>query len=88
MSMSNAMEKTRLALDHLAKVVFGQTTELLSADLNKGLAPGLAATNPSVNFAAKGLDVALASYVAELGFLANPVSTHAQFAENFNEAIK
>ncbi|KAK7047291.1 hypothetical protein VNI00_006522 [Paramarasmius palmivorus] len=87
MSMSNAMEKTRLALDHLAKVVFGQTTELLSADLNKGLAPGLAATDPSVNFAAKGLDVALASYVAELGFLANPVSTHAQFAENFNEAI-
>ncbi|KAK7047272.1 hypothetical protein VNI00_006503 [Paramarasmius palmivorus] len=87
MSVANAMEKTRLALDHLAKVVFGQTTEILSAELNKGLAPGLAATDPSVNYAAKGLDVALAAYVAELGFLANPVSPHAQFAENFNEAV-
>ncbi|CAE7193559.1 unnamed protein product [Rhizoctonia solani] len=87
MSVTNAMEKTRLALHHLGKALFGQMTELIGPAFNNGLPPNLAASDPSINYHAKGIDVAAASYVSELGFLANPVSTHIQSAEMHNQAI-
>lgn len=56
--------------------------------MNGGLPPDLAATEPSLNFHAKGLDIATASFVSELGHLANPVTTHIQSAEMHNQAVK
>ena len=56
--------------------------------MNRGLSPNLAATDPSLDYHAKGIDIAAAAYVAELGFLANPVSTHIQSAEMNNQAVK
>jgi hypothetical protein len=56
--------------------------------MNSGLPPSLAATDPSLNYHAKGIDIATAAYVAELGYLANPVSTHIQSAEMHNQAVK
>ena len=56
--------------------------------MNNGLPPSLAATDPSLNYHGKGVDIATAAYVAELGYLANPVSTHIQSAEMHNQAIK
>lgn len=88
MAVTNAMEKTRLALHHLGKILFAQSTELLNPAFNRGLPPSLAASDPSVNYHAKGLDIATAAYVSELGFLANPVSTHIQSAEMHNQAVK
>lgn len=82
------MEKTRLALHHLGKILFAQTTEIMNPDTNKGLPPSLAATDPSLNFHCKGVEISLAAYVSELGFLANPVSTHIQSAEMHNQAVK
>ncbi|KAG9090623.1 hypothetical protein FRC06_000948 [Ceratobasidium sp. 370] len=87
MAVTNAMEKTRLALHHLGKIMFAQSTELLNPAFNRGLPPSLAASDPSVNYHAKGLDIATAAYVSELGFLANPVSTHIQSAEMHNQAV-
>ncbi|QRV98182.1 phenylalanine ammonia-lyase [Ceratobasidium sp. AG-Ba] len=87
MAVTNAMEKTRLALHHLGKILFAQSTELLNPAFNRGLPPSLAASDPSVNYHAKGLDIATAAYVSELGFLANPVSTHIQSAEMHNQAV-
>ncbi|KAF7296113.1 Phenylalanine ammonia-lyase [Mycena kentingensis (nom. inval.)] len=87
MSVSNAMEKTRLALHHIGKLLYAQTTELLNPAMNRGLPPSLAASDPSLNYFAKGIDIATASYVSELGFLANPVSTHIQSAEMHNQAV-
>jgi histidine ammonia-lyase len=78
MSISNAMEKTRLALHHIGKLLFAQTTELLNPAMNRGLPPSLAASDPSLNYFGKGVDIATAAYVSELGYLANPVSTHIQ----------
>jgi phenylalanine ammonia-lyase len=88
MAVSSAMEKTRLALYHIGKLLFAQSTELLNPTMNRGLPPSLAATDPSHNYHAKGIDIGTAAYVSELGYLANPVSTHIQSAEMHNQAVK
>ncbi|TFK44776.1 L-Aspartase-like protein [Crucibulum laeve] len=87
MAVTNAMEKTRLSLHHIGKLLFAQSTELANPGMNNGLAPSLAATDPSLNYHGKGADIATAAYVAELGYLANPVSSHIQSAEMHNQAI-
>lgn len=87
MAVTNAMEKTRLALHHIGKLLFAQSTELVNPTMNNGLPPSLAATDPSLNYHAKGIDIATAAYVAELGYLATPVSTHIQSAEMHNQAV-
>ncbi|KAF8738483.1 hypothetical protein AX14_011320 [Amanita brunnescens Koide BX004] len=87
MAVSNAMEKTRLGLHHLGKIIFAQLAELINPSMNRGLPPSLAATDPSHNYHGKGIDIASAAYVAELGYLANPVSTHIQSAEMHNQSI-
>ncbi|KAJ7251515.1 phenylalanine ammonia-lyase [Mycena haematopus] len=87
MSINNAMEKTRLALHHIGKLLFAQATELLNPTMNRGLPPSLAASDPSLNYFGKGVDIATAAYVSELGYLANPVSTHVQSAEMHNQAV-
>lgn len=88
MAVTNAMEKTRLALHHIGKLLFAQSTELLNPAMNQGLPPSLAASDPSLNYHAKGVDITTAAYVAELGYLASPVSTHIQSAEMHNQAVK
>lgn len=87
MAVTNAMEKTRLSLHHLGKLIFAQCAELINPAMNRGLPPSLAATDPSLNYHAKGIDIASAAYVSELGYLANPVSTHIQSAEMHNQAV-
>ncbi|KAI0260178.1 phenylalanine ammonia-lyase [Gloeopeniophorella convolvens] len=87
MAVTNAMEKTRLALHHIGKLLFAQSTELVNPAMNRGLPPSLAASDPSLNYHGKGIDIAVAAYVGELGYLANPVSTHIQSAEMHNQAV-
>lgn len=87
MAVTNTMEKTRLSLHHLGKILFAQCAELMDPSMNRGLPPSLAATDPSLDYHAKGIDIATAAYVAELGYLANPVSTHIQSAEMHNQAV-
>ncbi|KAF7346985.1 Phenylalanine ammonia-lyase [Mycena venus] len=87
MAVTNAMEKTRLALHHMGKLLFAQMAELLNPAQNRGLPPSLALTNPSLNYFGKAVDIAAAAYVSELGYLANPVSTHIQSAELHNQAV-
>lgn len=87
MALTSALEPLRLALFHVGKLLFAQSTELLNSSMNNGLAGNLAATDPSLNFCGKGIDIAMAAYVAELAFLANPVSTGVQSAEMHNQAV-
>ncbi|KAL1745026.1 L-Aspartase-like protein [Schizophyllum fasciatum] len=87
MAVTNAMEKTRLSLHHLGKIIFAQSAELVTPSMNHGLPPSLAATDPSLDYHGKGVDIATAAYVAELGYLANPVSTHIQSAEMHNQSV-
>lgn len=86
-SVTSAMEKSRLSLQMIGKLLFAQCTELINPMLNNGLSPNLSADEPSLSFTCKGIDTSMAAYMSELAFLANPVSNHVQSAEMHNQAI-
>jgi phenylalanine ammonia-lyase len=86
-SITSAMEKTRLSLQMIGKLLFAQTSELINPDLSNGLPPNLSADDPSLSFTMKGVDVNMAAYMSELAFLAAPVSSHVQSAEMHNQSV-
>ncbi|KKK13441.1 hypothetical protein ARAM_000892 [Aspergillus rambellii] len=86
-SITSAMEKTRLCLQMFGRLIFSQATEMIDPSLNHGLPTNLVADDPSISFTMKGVDISMASYMAELGYLANPVSSHVQSAEMRNQAV-
>jgi len=86
-SVTSAMEKSRMALQMFGRILFSQCTELINPATNNGLPPNLAADDPSTSYTMKGLDISVAAYASELGFLANPDSSHVHTAEMGNQAI-
>ena len=86
-SVTSSTEKTRLALQMIGKLIFAQSSELLDTKINNGLPPNLALDEPSLSYTLKGVDINMAAYMAELGFLANPVSSHVQSAEMGNQSL-
>ena len=86
-SVTSAMEKTRLGFQSLGRLLFVQCNELINPATNNGLPPNLTADAPSESFIMKGVDILCASYLSELGFLANTVSPHVQTAEMGNQAL-
>ncbi|KAJ5218915.1 uncharacterized protein N7498_001014 [Penicillium cinerascens] len=86
-SVSVAMGKVREGLQMVGKLLFSYSSELINPDLSKGLPPNLAADDPSLSFTMKGVDISMASYMSELGFLANSVTSHVQSAEMHNQPI-
>jgi phenylalanine ammonia-lyase len=85
--VTSAMEKVRLSLQMFGRLLFAQTTEMIDPTLSGGLPANLAADNPSLSFTMKGVDVNMAAYMAELSYLANPMSSHVQAAEMHNQAV-
>lgn len=86
-SITSAMEKTRSCLQMFGRMLFSQCTELINPVMNNGLPPNLAADDPSTSYMLKGADINVAAYMSELAYLAGPVSSHVQTAENGNQAI-
>ena len=86
-SITSAVEKTRCCLQMFGRMLFSQCTELINPAMNNGLPPNLAADDPSTSYSMKGADINVAAYMSELAYLANPVSSHVQTAENANQAI-
>ena len=84
---AGAMDKTRNALQLIGKLMFAQSTEVINPATNNGLPANLAATEPSMDFACKGLDINIAAYCSELGWLAHPIGPHVQSAEMHNQAV-
>jgi len=85
--ITSTMDRTRLCLERLGRMLFAQATEIINPMLNNGLPANLASDEPSLSFTCKGVDINMASYASELGFLANPVGNHVMSAEMHNQAI-
>lgn len=85
--VTSAMEKVRLALQMFGRILFAQSTEMIDPHLSGGLPANLAADDPSLSFTMKGVDVNMAAYMAELSYLANPMSSHVQAAEMHNQSV-
>lgn len=86
-AVASAMEKVRQGCQSLGQMLFAQCTELINPASNKGLAPNLVVDEPSQSGIFKGTDILIAALQSELGFLSNPVSSHAQFAEMGYQAV-
>ncbi|KAI9243137.1 L-Aspartase-like protein, partial [Sporodiniella umbellata] len=87
MSITNCMENIRLSLNHIAKIIYSQNSEIINKDMNNGLSPNLCFENPSVDYGFKGIEISMASYMSEISYLSNPVSTNVQSAELHNQSI-
>ena len=74
------MERTRLSLHHLGKIFFGQ--------MCRAYQPCDEPRSTTFYHHAKGIVIASAAFVAELGYLADPVSTSVQSAEMHNQVVK
>lgn len=86
-AITSAVEKIRLGVQRIGRMLFAQSTEIVNPTLNNGLPPNLVADEPSRSFLMKSVDIATAAYVSELSFLANPVGSHVQNAELGNQSI-
>ncbi|KAI1383434.1 phenylalanine ammonia-lyase [Hypoxylon trugodes] len=86
-SVTTAMEKTRLSLQMFGRMLFSQLTEMVDPTLSGGLPANLAADDPSLCFTFKGVEINMASYMAELSYYAGPMSPFVQAAEMHNQSV-
>ncbi|MCO5580834.1 hypothetical protein L7F22_034707 [Adiantum nelumboides] len=76
------MDSVRVAIAAMGRLLFSQFIELMLEMGNNGLTRNLACgSNFALNFGLKGADIAMASYLSELLYLANPVTTLMQSVE-------
>ncbi|OLN85158.1 Phenylalanine ammonia-lyase [Colletotrichum chlorophyti] len=86
-AITSAMDKTRMALQMIGRMLWSQCSELINPATNNGLDPNLVLGDPDQSYTMKGIDVNMSAYMSELAALAHPVSSHVQSAEMHNQGI-
>ena len=86
-SSTVAMDQARQAMQLCGKLIFSQMEEIVNVTLSNGLPPNIAGRDYNVDFGFKGADLAMASYMAELDLLTNPVTNHVVAAEMHNQSV-
>ena len=87
MPITSAVEKIRVILQVVGRMLFSQCTELINPVTNNGLPPNLTADESSESFLLKGIDICAASLQAELGFFTMLTELHVQNAEMGNQSL-
>ncbi|CAI7630376.1 unnamed protein product [Penicillium glandicola] len=85
-AVTSAMDKARLAIQMIGRMLWSQVTEMINPATNNGLEANLNATAQE-NFTMKGIDINMSAYMSELAALAHPVSAHVMSAEMHNQGI-
>jgi phenylalanine ammonia-lyase len=80
--VTSAVEELRQGLLSIGRMLLAQCTEMINPATSWGLPPNLCSDDPNRSFLFKGLDVVVAGLTSELGFPANPVSSHVQTGRN------
>lgn len=87
LSVTRAAEKVRDVCAYIGRMLFAQEAELVNPAMSNGLGCNLAPGEPSMDGGLKGVDIGSASYVSELGYLANRAGHYVQSAELHNQSI-
>ncbi|CAG7937818.1 unnamed protein product [Penicillium salamii] len=85
-SVTSAMDKTRLSIQMIGRMLWSQVTEIINPVTNNGLEANLNASDRE-NYTMKGIDINMSAYMSELAALAAPVSAHVMSAEMHNQGI-
>jgi phenylalanine ammonia-lyase len=85
-SVTSAMDKARMSIQMIGRMLWSQVTEIINPVTNNGLEANLNASDRE-NYTMKGIDINMSAYMSELAALAAPVSAHVMSAEMHNQGI-
>jgi phenylalanine ammonia-lyase len=86
-SVAVAMENIRIGIQHIGKLIYAQHLEIINKDTNRGLPANLAFSRPSLDYGMKGVEISMASYMAELSYVCNTVTNHVHSTDLHNQNI-